>query len=481
MKYLQLVIILVLSPLFSFAQVQKTDTVLSKPKPRLPIEEVSAMKIGDSILLKKVTVHGNRQTRASVILREMSIEPGEYYISDGAGELLELNRKRIFNLSIFTEVILIIDTLAPSVAEWHIYVKEQWFIIPEFNFQLADRNFNVWWVEQNHDIRRANIGVSLKHRNFRGNLEQLSVTAQIGYTQKFGIEYYRPYIDKSQRHGIGVSAFVAQNEEKFYITDSNKYRFIRTPSNYVIRNIEASVLYTFRPEYATKHIFELRYKDYQVDDTLINLNPAYFLNGSTEAQLIEFLYRFDLNMVDNWNYPMVGFKTVFHAVARVGWKGFDFQNYYMVESGYFRRFSKKWYTSTILRGRLSFPNYQPYAFRYAMGLGSEYVRGYEYYVVDGSHYGLLRNNLKYELLNTSLRFIPIRFLSVLPIRIYPKVFVDVGYTRNQFPGNSFLNNRGLYSGGVGVDMVSVYDFKLRLEYAWNHLGQNGLFLHLSSE
>jgi hypothetical protein len=57
----------------------------------------------------------------------------------------------------------------------------------------------------------------------------------------------------------------------------------------------------------------------------------------------------------------------------------------------------------------------------------------------------------------------------------------MGYAANKYPGNSFLNDRLLYSAGLGVDIVTAYDLKIRLEYAWNHLGQNGLFLHLNSE
>ena len=140
-----------------------------------------------------------------------------------------------------------------------------------------------------------------------------------------------------------------------------------------------------------------------------------------------------------------------------------------------------WYASGIFRGRLSLPEEQPYALRAALGSKYDYVRGYEYYVIDGSHFGVLRLNLKYELLNLTLRNIPLRYLPALPLRIYPKIFVDAGYVRNQYPGNSFLNNRMLSAYGAGLDVFTAYDIKIRLEYTWNHLGQNDLFLHFNSE
>lgn len=475
-KQILLYIALFCCSLSTFAQV-KQSRIKETDNLAKELEHVKA----ERFLLKEINVFGNKKTRASIILREMNIQAGDSIYRDEMEDMLELNRKRIFNLSIFIEVQIFTDSAGPGQISWNVHVKEQWYIIPEILFRLADRNFNVWWVEQNRDIRRANIGLTLKNRNFRGNLENASVTAQVGYTQKFGIEYTRPYVDNNQKHGFGVQMFYSQNEEWYYKTDSNKWKFYRKPGYYVTNSFQAAINYTLRPAYASRHLLELRYRQQAVIDTFIDLNPNYFNDGGTHQQLIEFLYRYDLNMVDNWNYPMTGLKAVVHSILRVGWKGFDLQNQYQLEAGYFKKLSNKFYSSHIFRGRLSFPEKQPYTFVYAMGTGSEYLRGYEYYVIDGSHYGLLRNNLKFELINKKLKNIPIKYIATIPIRIYPKIFTDVGYVRNRFPGNSYLNNRPLYSGGIGVDIVSIYDFKFRCEYTWNHLGEKGLFLHFTSE
>lgn len=471
------IMLLYLIPVLYAQKSDSTDQITSEKIYKELFSNVPDHKI----YLRNITISGNKVTRRSVIMRELSVEEGVYLHRDSLELITELNRKRVFNLAIFNDVQVFIDTVGDRIVDWEIVVKEQWYLIPEFTFKLADRNVNVWWVEHNHDIRRANIGVTLKNRNFRGNLEQAGVTAQIGYTQKFGLSYFRPYVDKRQRHGFGVQFYYYQNEEWYFKTDSNKWQFARTPGSYVVRTFEAAGSYHFRPEYATKHLFELRYKDQWVNDTFLTLNRDYYLNHQTQLQLIEFLYRFDLNKVDNWSYPMQGFKTVVHAIARFGIKGFQFQNQYSIEAGYFHKLRKKVYTSVIFRGRLSFPEKQPYVYVYAMGTGSEFMRGYEYYVIDGSQYGLMRFNLKYELLNKVIRNIPFRYIASIPVRFYPKIFADVGYCRNAYPGNSYLNNRPLYSAGIGLDIVTAYDVKLRLEYAWNHLGEKGLFLHTNSE
>ena len=34
-----------------------------------------------------------------------------------------------------------------------------------------------------------------------------------------------------------------------------------------------------------------------------------------------------------------------------------------------------------------------------------------------------------------------------------------------------------YTGGFGIDILTLYDLNLRLEYSFNQLNENGLFLH----
>jgi outer membrane protein assembly factor BamA len=435
----------------------------------------------DSVYLGHIIFEGNKKTKESVLLRELSVVSGDKIALKEMEDLAEVNRKRLMNLSLFSEAFVTKEWINDSTVDWKFKVREQWFIMPELGFKLADRNINVWWREHNHDLRRTNLTVLLKHRNLRGRMEQLSATIQVGYTQKLGLEYFRPYIDKKQQNGLGASFFFAKNEEVWYNTNYNKLQFIRTRGTYILQQFEAAGLYVHRPGYASKHTVELRFRDWNVRDTVVKLNPNYYEGGSNKLQLLELSYRYDLNKVDNWNYPLTGKKVVAYGIARQGIQGMGFQGQVMLEAGYFKKLAPKTYFATIFRGRLTTPEQQPYVYKYAMGSNSEYVRGYEFYVIDGAQYGLIRADLKFELVNFTIRNFPISFLSVIPIRIYPKVFADVGYVTSSFPGNSTLNNRGLLGYGVGIDLVSTYDFKFRLEYAFNHLGQKDLFLHLNSE
>jgi opacity protein-like surface antigen len=72
-------------------------------------------------------------------------------------------------------------------------------------------------------------------------------------------------------------------------------------------------------------------------------------------------------------------------------------------------------------------------------------------------------------------------MKYIPTRVYVKMYNDMGYVYSRNPGNSFLNNKWLNGYGAGVDIVISYYLKLRLEYSFNHLGQNDLFLHSTKE
>ena len=428
----------------------------------------------------KIIITGNVVTRGAVIQREISIHEGDIVAADSIAFITEQNRLRLFNLQLFNEVDQHTERNGAE-STWYIHVRERWPVIPTLIVQFADRNFNTWWVTENHDVRRISAGLTLTDKNFRGNLETLAVTAEDGYTQKLGISYMRPYVNNGQTRGLGFNLSYAQSRQTYYVTDSDKLVYAGTYGGPVmLRQFEGGLSYVYRPAYASKHIFQVSYKDYRVSDTILKLNTDYFANGSKEAKFVEIYYRYEYNGVDNWNYSLKGFKLVTQAVVRSGVEGMNFQSYANVEAGIFRNPLPGWYTSAIFRGRLMYPEDQPYYFRGGLGTQTDYVRGYEYYVTDGYNYGVLRLDLKREIFNKTYS-LPVKYFTAIPLRIYPKIFADAGYINNPTAGNSFLSNRLEYSIGAGIDVVTVYDMKIRFEFAYNRLGQNGLYLHFNSE
>lgn len=117
--------------------------------------------------------------------------------------------------------------------------------------------------------------------------------------------------------------------------------------------------------------------------------------------------------------------------------------------------------------------------------------------MDGQHYFILKNNIKFALIPTRVlkfNFIKTDKFNTLPIAFYINAHIDFGYSvdnrTNVSPtlipnsGNEFqeftnpLANRILNGYGIGIDFVSYYDFVFRLEYSVNHRGEGGFYISL---
>jgi hypothetical protein len=114
------------------------------------------------------------------------------------------------------------------------------------------------------------------------------------------------------------------------------------------------------------------------------------------------------------------------------------------------------------------------------------VRGYELYVIDGQHYGLWRNTIKYELFKREFnlkKIIKLSQFSTLPLAIYPNLYFDSGYIKNYFPiySNSKLANKFLNGGGFGLDIVTWYNSNIRMYYSINQMGEKKFFFGISRD
>lgn len=436
---------------------------------------------GGTVTLKRIIIEGCSITRTSIVLRELSIHEGQLIPKDSLAAIEKENKLRLFNLQLFNEVDQQFEIVSADSITWHIRVKERWYIIPTGIVQFADRNINTWWVDQHHDWQRVSAGLIITDKNFRGNLETLALTAQAGYTQRLGLSYMRPYVNKDQTRGAGFWVMAARSRQAYYTTLNDKLVFAGNYSGPVIwQQAEGGLSFMYRPGYAHRHLLQAGYKQYKVSDTIVSLNPDYYEGKSNVARFMELNYRYEYNGTDNWNYSLKGEKLVTTAVVRAGFEGLTFQSFVNVEAGIFRNPLPGWYVSAIGRGRLMYPQDQPYYFRGGLGTQTDYVRGYEYYVADGYNYGVLRLDVKRELFNNTYS-LPVKYFTAIPVRIYPKIFFDMGYNNSPYAIGNRLSNILLYSMGAGVDIVTLYDVKIRLEYARNHLGQNGLYLHFNSE
>jgi outer membrane protein assembly factor BamA len=442
---------------------------------------LQAQEVSEKLLtIREIHFIGNRITKPSFILREMSVKAGDQIAATQLDNVIQSNTQRILNLQLFSQVIPKVDTIDAHTIDLQFEMNEILFWLPQPIFSLADRNFNVWWKEQFHQLDRTNIGLQLTRINFRGRSERIGGTMQLGYNKFFDLYYKIPFIDGKMKRGVGISATYSTGREINFQTNANKIDFYRN-ENYPYRFFQTELSYTFRPGYFVIHELNLSYNHYAITQEMYLQNPLY-LGGKQKINYLELRFNVAFNNTDVRIYPLKGleFKTVFTKRGL----GIDKDvNQFSVrtEMAYYKKLSKQLSASVVFRGRISFPRHQPYLFERALGFRNEYVRGYEYYVVDGSHYAVVRANLRQRIIDRVIHQRVFPFFHYIPVRLYAKVFDDLGYAYHHQPGNSFLNNRIMHGYGFGIDLVISYYAKFRFEYSFNHLGQNGLFLHGNKE
>jgi hypothetical protein len=142
--------------------------------------------------------------------------------------------------------------------------------------------------------------------------------------------------------------------------------------------------------------------------------------------------------------------------------------------------SNKSFFSLNVYGGIKLPFKQSYYNQRFLGYGDVFMQGFEYYVIDGVAGGYLKTTFTRELLGFAIKTPAVKKTKEpqrIPVRIFGKVFGNAGYVHNPQPGDNSLSNKMLYSSGLGIDILAFYDFVIKLEWSFNSLGQNGLFLH----
>lgn len=445
--------------------------------------EAATALVQDSgyLVVRNIIIIGNKKTRTSIILREISTVPGDTIYLNDLAETLEERRKQLLNTSLFLNVTANVKNWDGNSADLVFEVWERWYTFAFPIFKLADRNFNQWWVEKGHKFNRINLGVKGTQENLTGRNDGLDATLQFGYTQKISLAYNLPYIDKSFRHGLGILFSYSRNREVNDSTGNNKQQFFRKDDEYLRQAYVIGLRYSYRKAINGRHQVFLNYNYEKVADSVAIINPNYLGKGRTSVRFLDLAYRFTYIKADSWIYPLKGVSMMAEAAKRgIGPLSdiddirfrLNFTKYWQVH--------RKTYLALGMRGQVKFSDEQPYINQQALGYSDDYLRGLEYYVVDGTSFAILKSTLRQELVSFKIKLpiVPKKFNTV-PFRILAKTYGDAGYAYSKFPGNGFLNNRFLYTGGVGIDIVSFYDTCLRIEYSVNQLGQKGLFLHTS--
>lgn len=269
----------------------------------------------------------------------------------------------------------------------------------------------------------------------------------------------------------------SQNKELNYTTENNKQIFYKDESRFVTEKMKVGVGYSYRTGYIRRHNVKLSYNVSKINDSVFSLNPEYFGNTLKEVKYPELNYQYQYFNVNYIPFPLKGFQWEFSFMKRGITKEMNLWELSAKAGKYWELFPK-YYFSVQGVTTVKLPFEQPYFNRQMMGYGDMFMRGLEYYVVDGVAGGMSKITLRREIWSPKLKTgLKSRSYGVIPFKFYLKTYGDLGYvhSKKMLSANP-LNNRLLYTGGVGLDMLSIYDLTLFLEYSFNQLGENGLFL-----
>ena len=374
------------------------------------------------------------------------------------------------------------DPQDSSVVNIRVVVKERLYLVILPVFTLADRNFNEWWYDRKRDLRRTTYGLFVNYNNLTGRADQLRLSAEFGFVPSYGISYYNPYIDKAKKTGLSVGMSYATNKSLPFRTWNDKLDFFNSEQLNRERFI-TSLKLSRRNRFYGVHLLDLRWVSVQLSDSVARLNPNYLLDSRTSQQYFQFTYSYGYDRRDNVQYPLRGFRYGVSATKQGLLPGGDINQASLF--GWYNRYyalGKRWFFNSGLSARASSPLRQPYAQTVGLGYKSNLVRGYELYVIDGQHFALWDNELKYRLFDFEKTFpwIPVRQLNTIPVTAYVKTFADLGYVRNYYPelSNSRLGNRLLPGAGLGLDVVTFYNMVIRANYTVNGQGEGRFFFQV---
>ena len=428
-----------------------------------------------------IYIKGNEKTKAFIITRELTFQQNDSIPETAIISEIERSKNNLMNTALFNFVDLKHVRVDSSTFNVIIEVIERWYFWPLPIFELAETNFNTWWL--NKDFSRINYGTYLVKENFRGRRETIKFKFQWGFTQNIGFQYAVPYINKKKTLGVSGTFSFAQNHEVNYQSVNNKRIFYKDVNQFLKQEYFARIATAYRSKLYNTHTFELDYVNASINDTLTVLSSDFFKDNRTRTNYFGINYWFRHDKRDYASYPLKGHRIDFFAKKYGLGTSFENQLNLMELSTnltYHLPLAGRFYAAAGLFGKTTLFDVSPYFIQKGLGY-SEVVRSYEYYVVDGQHYGLFKSNIKYQIIKPKVEKVDIlnkTQFNTIPYALYFNVFFDSGYVVDDlYASKNKLANSLLLGTGIGIDLVTYYDMVIRTEFSMNRMGESGFFLN----
>jgi outer membrane protein assembly factor BamA len=401
---------------------------------------LEARWVSDSILIvDDIQIFGNHTTKEYVILREMSIQPGDTLTQ----EAIERDRNNIYNLSLFNKVD-VEYSVRQNIASVFVIVSERWYFIP---YPVLGMKYR--------DPSKLYYGAGVMHQNFRGRNEKLYANAVFGYDRWFTLNYQNPRLTDQGDYFFSGS-FAVQRLHSLN-NDNGEYE----NSNIYLSGTAGKRFGLYQTFSGT-----LDYQVWQVNDPLLNRTVS--SSGRDAFLTASVQYRYDTR--DNREYTTdgslisLGFGKSGFGESEMDLTGcaYDIRQFFGFNSG----------SAIGIRTIGSFtwggviPPYKHVFFGY-----DERIRGYFYKTMEAENRIGMSAELRLPILTP--RYLEIDAFGIpefqkLRYGLYFAIFADAGklWSRHQV-----LSEQPWYSGvGAGFQFLLPYGFTIRTEAAFNNLG-----------
>lgn len=445
----------------------------------LLIMNAASTQLMAQVRIRNIQIQGNSKTKNYIILREIPYHVGDQIHKDSLILLNTLSQQQLFNTALFlsTKVASIYPVIGDStIVDIDIHVKERWYFLPRPYFKWVDRNFSQWWNEQNRSLKRVNYGINLSQNNATGNNDKLVLGFIGGYTQQNIIRYQLPFFDKKLKFGLGGGWQNYNQKEINYKTEKDKQVFIHTIES-VRKGYRANLNLLYRPNLFERYALQIGHGKEALSDSGFLVQPKFLPNLSKTFDYTDFTLSFTKIAFDYNAYPTKGSGTEFIAFQRFSKNAsltslqlrklkahsFSKQNFIFFESNSIVKFLPN---DNYLDSRL-------------LGYGNFQVNGLEYYVVEGNAASILETSFHHSLGSITIKNpFTQKFLPEVKYDFWIRIFSNLGYVySDQSQSTNKLSNTLIRTAGIGLDVISIYDFVLKIDYSMNQLGDKGVYLH----
>lgn len=444
--------------------------------------EQPATQPSTEFTIRDILITGHNRTKDAVILREMPFSINETYPLDEIVKKFYDAKERLMNTGLFRNVVVNLKSLFDYNVVIQVDVEEKWYLYPLPFVKVVDGKFGQWWNERGRSLDQLNYGLRLTQYNATGRNDNLYVYLMSGYTQQVAIDYKGLALDPQLKWSAGFSLGQGKNREINYITENNRMVAAKSTNGFMRSFSYVSADISYRPAIKTRHTLSAGYFNETVADTISKLNAS-FTGGSSNLRYPRFTYTLTYNGVDFIPYPTKGLYGE-ASLSKVGLSSQMNMWQLSLKGNYSIPVGNRSFMNMKAVGVVKLPFDQPYIHQQFIGHNDLFMQGYENFIIDGVAGGYAKVAYHHPVLNLSIKppqntlTNKLRLFNPVPVKVYAKAFGNAGYVYNaQYAPLNTLNNRMLYSGGVGLDIIAFADLIFKVEYSFNQLGQNGIYLH----